>query len=124
MGGIRDASRAPERAREIKIAGRVRGLREGDGCRVSGSPLDDTELEGKGGQVELNQRSHGRRRGTAHLLDRVTDQEGDKGMHSGGLPGKGRNMDGDEGAFLEPACLGHRDHLGGGKPPTSKVLTM
>ena len=45
-------------------------------------------------------------------------------MPSEGLPGKGRDTDGDEGAFLAPACLGHRDHLGGGKPPTSKVLTM
>ena len=26
--------------------------------------------------------------------------------------------------FLQPACLGHRDHIGGGKPPTPKVLTM
>ena len=49
---------------------------------------------------------------------------GDKGMPSGGLPRKGQDMDGDEGAFLAPACPGHRDHLGGGKPPASKVLTM
>ena len=45
-------------------------------------------------------------------------------MPSGDLPGKGRDTDGDEGAFLAPACPGHRDHLGGGKPPTSNVLTM
>ena len=44
-------------------------------------------------------------------------------MPSGGLPRKGWDTDGDEGAFLSPACLGHRDHLGRGKPPTSKVLT-
>ena len=45
-------------------------------------------------------------------------------MPSGGIPGKGRDADGDEGTFLAPACPVCRDHLGGGKPPTSKVLTM
>ena len=45
-------------------------------------------------------------------------------MPSGGLPRKGRDTDGDESAFLAPACPGHCDHIGGGKPPTYKVLTM
>ena len=45
-------------------------------------------------------------------------------MASRGMPGKGRDADSDEGEFLAPACPGCRDHLGGGKPPTSKVLTM
>ena len=35
-----------------------------------------------------------------------------------------RYKDGNEYAFMSPACPGHRDHLGGGKPPTPKVLTM
>ena len=74
--------------------------------------------------MELDQISHGRRMVTTHLLDRVPDQGGGEVMPRGGLPGKGRDMDGDEGAFLAPACQGHRDHLGGGKPPTSNVLTM
>ena len=73
--------------------------------------------------MELDRSRHGRR-GTTHPSDRVPDQGGDEGMISGGLPRKGRDTDGDEGAFLAPACPGHRDHLGGGKPPTSKVLTM
>ena len=62
--------------------------------------------------------------GTTHLSARVPYQGGDEGIPSAGLPGKGRDADGDEGAFLVPACPGRRDHLGGGKPPTSKVLTM
>ena len=74
--------------------------------------------------MALDQRSHGRRRGTTHPSDRVPDQGGDEGMPSGGLPGKGREMDGNEGEFLAPACPEHRDHLGGEKPPTSKVLIM
>ena len=102
----------------------MRGLREGDGGRVAGIPSDDTVWEVKGGKVELDQRSHSCRRGTTHLSDIVPYQGGDEGMPSAGLPGKVRDTDGDEGAFLAPACLGRRDHLGGGKPPTSKVLTM
>ena len=57
-------------------------------------------------------------------MDRVPYQGGDEGIPSGGLPGKGRDADDDEGAFLAPACPGRRNHLGGGKPPTSKVLMM
>ena len=45
-------------------------------------------------------------------------------MSSGRMPGKGRDKDGDEGAFLETACKGRRDHLGGGKPPSSKMPTL
>ena len=41
-----------------------------------------------------------------------------------GLIRKGRDTDSDADAFLQPACPGYRDHLGGGKPPTPKVLTM
>ena len=33
-------------------------------------------------------------------------------------------MDSDADAFMQRVCPGHRDHLGGGKPPTPKVLTM
>ena len=45
-------------------------------------------------------------------------------MPIGELPRKGRDTDGNEGAFMEPACPGHHDNLGGGKPPTPKVLKM
>ena len=108
---------------ETKGAGRVRGLQEGDGSRFAGNPLDDTTWEGESGQVELEQSSH-RRRIKSNISDRVTDQGSEEGIPSGGLPRKGRDTDGDEGSFLAPACPGHRDHLGGGKPPTPKVLTM
>ena len=49
---------------------------------------------------------------------------GGKGMPSEGLPGKVRDADGDEGTFMAQACTGRCDHLGGGKPPSSKVPTM
>ena len=45
-------------------------------------------------------------------------------MPSVGLPGKGQDADGDEGAVIVQTCPGRRDHLGGGKYPTPKVLTM
>ena len=54
----------------------------------------------------------------------ITHQGGGEGMTSGGLPGKGRDADGDEGTFMAQACTGRHDHLGGGKPHSSKVLTM
>ena len=56
--------------------------------------------------MELNRRSHRRRRGTTHLPDRVPYQGGDEGMTSGGLPKKGRDADGDEGALLAPGMCG------------------
>ena len=59
-----------------------------------------------------------------NLSDRSPDQGRDERMPCGGLTRMGWDTDGDEGAFLSPACLGHRYHLGGGKPPTPKVLTM
>ena len=37
---------------------------------------------------------------------------------------EGRDADGNESAFMAPACPGRRDHHGRGKPPTSKLLTM
>ena len=45
-------------------------------------------------------------------------------VSSGGLSGEGRDTDGDAGAFLETACEGHSDHIGGGNPPSSKIPTM
>ena len=73
----------------------------------------------------MDRRSHGRRRrGTKHILDRVPHQGWDEGTPSGGLPGKCRDADVDEGTFLAQTCPGRRDHLGRGKPPTYKVLTM
>ena len=40
------------------------------------------------------------------------------------MPGKGRYTDGDEGAFMAMTCSGRCDHLGGGKPPSSKMPTI
>ena len=108
---------------ETKGAGRVRRQQEGDGGRVADIPSDDAAWEGEGGQVELERISHGRRR-DKNLSDRVPDQGRDEGMPSGGLPRKGWDTDGNEDAFLSTACPGHRDHIGGGKHPTPKVLTM
>ena len=110
--------------REEKRAGRVRGLREGYGSRVTGHPSDGTAWEVQGRKVELERQIHGRRGGTNHLSDRVPYQGGDKGMPSGGMPGKGRDADSDESIFLAQTCKGRRDHLGGEKPPSSKVPTM
>ena len=73
----------------------------------------------------MNKRSHRRRRrGTKHLSVRVPHQGGDEGLPSGGLPGKGRDADGDAGTCLAQTRPGRRDHLGGGKTHPSKVLTM
>ena len=74
----------------------------------------------------MDRRIHGRRRRrvTKNLSDRVPHQGGYEGMPSGGLPGKGRDADGDEGTFMAQTCPGRRDHLGRGKPPPSKVLAM
>ena len=75
--------------------------------------------------MDMDRRSYGReRRGrNKDILDRVP-QGGDKGVSSGQVPGKGRDTDGDEGAFLATTCSGRHDHLGGGKPPSSKMPTM
>ena len=64
-------------SREEKRAGRVRGLREGDGGRVAGRTSDGTAWEVQGRKVELDRCSHGRRGVTDHLLDRVSYKEGD-----------------------------------------------
>ena len=45
-------------------------------------------------------------------------------MSSGRMSGEGRDTDGNTGAFLETTCEGHSDHLGGGKPPSSKMPTL
>ena len=70
-----------------------------------------------------NASSMGGRR-TKNISDRVPNQGRAEGLPSGGLPRKGWDKDGDDDAFLQPACPGHCDHLGGGKPPTPKVLMM
>ena len=112
-------------SREEKRAGRVRGLQEGGGGRVAGHTPNGTAWESQGKNVELDRRNYRRRRmgGGDNLLDRVP-QGGGEGVPSGGLPGKGRDANSDEGTFLAQTYKGRRDHLGGGKPPSSKVPTM
>ena len=75
--------------------------------------------------MDLDRRSYGRggRGGSNNISDRVP-QGGDEGVSSGRVPGKGRDTDGDEGTFLATACAGCRDHIGGGKPPSSKIPMM
>ena len=104
----------------------MRGLREGGGGRVAGHTPNGTAWENQGKKVKLDRHIYGRmrrREGANNLSDRVP-QGRDKEVPSGGLPGKGRDVDDDEGTFLAQTCTGSRDHLGRGKPPPSKVSTM
>ena len=75
--------------------------------------------------MDMDRRSYekGRRGRNKDISDRFP-QGGDEGISSGRMPGKVRDKDGDEGALLETVCKGRRDHLGGGKPPSSKMPTL
>ena len=97
-------------------------MREGDGGRVAGIPPDDAARTGEGRAVELGSLSHGRR--PVNVSDGLPDQGRAKELPCGGLTRKGWDTDSDADAFLQPAYPGHRDHLGGGKPPTPKMITM
>ena len=59
-----------------------------------------------------------------NISDGFPDQGRAEELPCGGLPRKGWDTDSNADAFLQPACPGHCDHLGGGKPPTHKVPTM
>ena len=75
--------------------------------------------------MDMDRRSYGRgRKGIAKYISDRVPQGGDKGVSSGRVPGKVRDTDGNEGAILETARTGRRDHLGGGKPPSSKMPTL
>ena len=54
----------------------------------------------------------------------MSPKGGGKGVSSGRVSGKGRDTDGDVGSLLEEARAGHSHHLGGGKPPPSKMQKM
>ena len=72
--------------------------------------------------MDMDRRSYGRgRRGRSNNISDRVPQGGDEGVSSGRMPGKGRDKDGDESAFLEAARKGRRDNLGGGKPPSYKI---
>ena len=103
-------------------AGRVRGIREGDGGGFSGIPTDNTAWKGEGRAMELGSLGHKRR--PADVFAGLPDQGRAEELPCGGMPRKGWDTDSDADAFLQLACPGHFDHLGGGKPPTPKMLTM
>ena len=110
---------------EEKRTGRVQGLRKGGGGRVTGLTPHVTAWESNGKTMDMERRSYGRGgRGRAKDISDRVPQGGGEGVSSGRMPGKGRDKDGDEGAFLETACSGRRDHLGGGKTPSAKMPTM
>ena len=72
--------------------------------------------------MELGSLSHGRR--PTDISAGLPDQGRAEELPCGGMPSKVKDTDSDADTFVKPACPGHRDHLGGGKPPTPKVLTM
>ena len=95
---------------------------EGDGGGISGIPQYDTAWTGKRVVMELGSLVHGRR--PEDVPDGLPDQGRAAELPCRGLPRTGRDKDGDADAFLQPACPVYCDHLGGGKPPIPKVLTM
>ena len=115
-GGGSDIPVAAEREVRVWV------MREGDGGGIAGIPSDDTAWKGKVGTLDLGSLGHRRQR--TNILAGLTDQGRAAELPCGGLPRKGRDTDSDADAFLQPECPGHHDHLGGGKPPTLKVLTM
>ena len=102
--------------------GRVWGMREGDGSGIVGTPQDDTAWADNRGAMELGSLDHGRR--PADVLAVLPDQGRAAELPYRGLPRTGRDKDSNADEFLQPACPGYHDHIGGGKPPTPKVLTM
>ena len=97
-------------------------MREGCGGGIVGIPQDDTAWAGGRGTMELG--SLGHRRQPADVSAGLPDQERAAELPSRGLPRMGRDEDGDADALLQLTCPVYLDHLGGGKPPTPKVLTM
>ena len=98
------------------------GMWQGDGGRVAQLPPHDSARKGKGAEMGMDGRSHGReRRGRAANVYDGVPQGGDNVMPSRRVPGEGRDKDGDVRALLEEARAGHDHHPGGGKPPTSKM---
>ena len=100
----------------------MRGLREGYGGKIIGDTQSDAAWAGGREAVDLG--SFGHRRPAADVPDGLPDQGRAAELPSGGLPRPGRDKDGDADALFQPACPGYCDHLGGGKPPPPKVLTM
>ena len=72
--------------------------------------------------MELGSLGHGRR--PTDVSAGLPDQGRAAELPCRRLPRMERDEDGNEDAFLKPACPGYCDNLGGGKPPTPKVITM
>ena len=99
----------------------MQGLRKGDVSRVTGLTPHVSAWEGKGTALDMDRRGYGGGRAKATDISDRVPQGGFKGVSSGRLSGEGRDTDGDAGSLLEEAREGHRHHLGGGKPPSSKM---
>ena len=105
-----------------EMKGPVRGLRERDGSGIIGITQGDAVWAGGRGAVEMGSFGHGRR--AADVLDGLLDQGRAVELPSGGLPGPGRNKDGDTDEFFQPEFPVYCDHFGGGKPPPPTVPLM
>ena len=100
----------------------VWGLWKGDGGGVTSFPPHDSTRKGKGEEMGVDRRGHGRgRRVRAANIYYGVPQGGDNGMPSRRVPGEGGDEDGNARALLEEARAGHNHHLGGGKPPLPKM---
>ena len=102
--------------------GTVRGMQEGYGGEIVGVPQGDTAWAGGKGAVYLGSLVHGMR--TADVLDGLHDQGMSTELTNGGLPRTCREEDRDADALLKLECPVYPNHLGGGKLPPPKVLTM
>ena len=100
----------------------MRGIQEGDGGRVAGIPPDDTARKGEGRLVDLGSISHGRR--PANVSDGLPDQGRNEELPCRGLPRKVWDADSDADEFMHPERPVNRDHLGCGRFPSSKMITM
>ena len=102
----------------------MKGVGKGGGGRVTRLTPQVSVWESKVKTMDIDRRSYGRgRRGRSKDISDRVPQGGDEGVSSGRMPGTGRDKDGDEGAYMETACKGRSDHIGGGKPPSSNMPT-
>ena len=86
-----------------------------DGVGVAGSPSIDADRGEIDGETELE--GYGSRRRATNLQDVFTNHRVPEGLSRRGVPGTGRNTEGEAVPLPTPSYVGHRDHTGGGKPP-------
>ena len=104
---------------EAASQGAVIGVWGGDGIGVAGSPPTKSEHEGSRREAELGY--HGPWRRSINLQYGFTNRRGAKELSRRGVSGKGSDAFCDAGPNTTPACQGHRDNIGGGKPPPPTV---